>query len=57
MRNPKNMLIVGIVLLVVGVGILLFNPDQSAPIWKLPEMRKMRRKLLPLFQAITKGSL
>ena len=30
MRNPKNMLIVGIVLLVVGVGILLFNPDQSA---------------------------
>ena len=29
MRNPKNMLIVGIVLLVVGVGIL-FNPDQSA---------------------------
>lgn len=30
MRNPKNMLIVGIVLLVVGVCILLFNPDQSA---------------------------
>lgn len=30
MRNPKNMLTVGIVLLVVGVGILLFNPDQSA---------------------------
>ena len=30
MRNPKNMLIVGIVLLVIGVCILLFNPDQSA---------------------------
>ena len=29
MRNPKNMLIVGIVLLVAGVCIL-FNPDQSA---------------------------
>ena len=29
MRNPKNMLIVGIVLLVAGVCILLFNPDQS----------------------------
>ena len=53
MRNPKNMLIVGIVLLVVGVGIRIKAP----PIWKLPEMRKMRRKLLPLFQAITKGSL
>lgn len=29
MRNPKNMLIVGIVLLVVGVGILLFNPGSK----------------------------
>lgn len=57
MRNPKNMLIVGIVLLVVGVCILLFNPDQSAANLKLPEMQKMRRKLPPLFQAITKGSL
>ena len=54
MRNPKNMLIVGIVLLVVGVCILLFNPDQSAANL---EMQKMRRKLPPLFQAITKGSL
>lgn len=57
MRNPKNMLIVGIVLLVVGVCILLFNPDQSAANLEIARNAKMRRKLPPLFQAITKGSL
>lgn len=57
MRNPKNMLIVGIVLLVAGVCILLFNPDQSAANLEIARNAKMRRKLPPLFQAITKGSL
>ena len=57
MRNPKNMLIVGIVLLVVGVCILLFNPDQSAANLEIARNAKNAQKLPPLFQAITKGSL
>ena len=51
--NKKLLLPIGVVVLIIGIAILLLIQIQRRLIWKLQEMRLMRKQRLRLFLRIT----
>ena len=52
-HEQKLLLPIGVVILIIGIAILLLNPDPAAANWKLQEMRLMRKRRLKAISRIT----